>query len=165
MITNPQTKNNLLNFSRELQVVMHPSDPRAPKDKLFDLGLVISAPGSAVTGDDVYSTFPNGTAYHFLLNNSNDYLLFAKAFFIANSEGRDLIVTCAADPSSNVISALKQLSEGNVFIMPNFNKQELFSMPLNPKTRVIFCINEDFLNEKITYPYFINLFGSVLRIK
>lgn len=165
MITKPQIKEDLLNFSKELKVVTHASDPRSPKDKIFDLGLLMLAPGSDIAETELNSFMSESATHHFLLDSSNDYLKFAKAFFIANSEGKDLIVNCIADPSSNVISALKQLSEKNIFVMPNFNEQEFFSAPLNPKTRVIFIIKEDFLNEEITYPYFINLFGSVLRIK
>jgi hypothetical protein len=38
-------------------------------------------------------------------------------------------------------------------------------MKMNPRSRVVFLIEDSVLEKDITYPYFTNLFGPVLRVK
>jgi len=100
----------------------------------------------------------------FLLNDKHEYESFLKELVIANREGQWFLVDCQADPSPTIITVLKQISEDNAFTVSHFEGQELFRMTLNPRTRIIFCLDSDFLEKEITYPFFMNLFGPVIRI-
>lgn len=139
--------------------------PWEPKKKLSDLGLIIFETKSKATAKDIYELLPEGKSLFFELANPYYYEDFVKKLVIANREGQWLIVDCKADPAPTIIQIIKQLSETNEFSLSHFEDKEIFSMKLNPKTRVIFCIENDFLETKITYSYFISLFGPILRLK
>jgi len=158
-----KTQEELNQFFEVIEKVTVPSDPRSLR-KIYDLGLIIFEPNSSLKVNDVYSLFPSGKARIFSLNNKHEYESFLKELVIANREGQWLLVDCQTDPSPTIINVLKQLSEDNTFTISHFEDQELFRMDLNPKTRIIFCLDSNFLEKEITYPFFINLFGPVIRI-
>jgi len=157
------TKEKLKEFFEVLEKVSIPEDPSSRK-LIFDLGLVIFEPTSSLKAEDVFTLLPEGKARFFGLKDRYDVENFLKALVIANREGQWLLVDCQADPAPGIIGILKQLSEDNSFTVSHFEEKELFRMELNPKTRIIICVNSDFLETKITYPFFINLFGPVIRI-
>lgn len=154
----------LLEFFEVLEKVAVPSDPRDQKKLVYDLGLVIFEENSRLKAEDILKLFPNGKCRFFKLDNPYTFDGFLKELVIADREGQWLIVDCHADLSPTIIGILKQLSEDNAFTVSHFEGKELFRMELNPKTRIIFCINSMFLETKITYPFFMNLFGPVIRI-
>jgi len=157
-------KKELTLFFEALEKVKFPSDPREPGKLVYDLGLIVfESPLSPKTGD-VYNLFPEGKTRLYKLDNPFDHERFLKELVLANREGQWFLVDCQADPSPTIIGILKQLSEDNAFTAPHFEEKELFRMELNPKTRVIFAIQTDFLETKITYPFFINIFGPIIRI-
>ncbi len=159
---NEEVKKELASFINSLDVVLTPSDLRAPKDLFFDSGLVVFE-DSLVGVDEVADCLAEEKRKVFLLDNEYDDYGFLKALIEANEKGQWLIVDCKIDPSPQMISILKQVSDRNSFTVPNFNNQELFSLKINSNTRIIFCIESKLL-EKITYPSFVNLFGPVIRI-
>jgi len=150
-------------FFEVIEKVAVPSDPRSLRI-IYDLGLIIFKPKSSLRTSDIYSLFPSGKARVFLLNDKHEYESFLKELVIANREGQWFLVDCQADPSPTIITVLKQISEDNAFTVSHFEGQELFRMTLNPRTRIIFCLDSDFLEKEITYPFFMNLFGPVIRI-
>ena len=162
MITELQQK-EIREFFNALEKVTH-GEPFAPTEELFDLGLVIFEPESKATAKDIYTLLPEGKGLFFELINPYYYEDFAKKLVTANREGRWLVVDCKTDPAPTIIQIIKQLSETNEFSLSHFEDKEIFSMKLNPKTRIIFCIDNEFLETKITYPYFISLFGPILRL-
>lgn len=103
-------------------------------------------------------------ANFFTIANSYNYKDFFKELVVANKEGKQLIVNCQVDPSPELIGVLKQLSEDDIFSLSHFQNKKNFREKLNPKTRLIFCIKSIDLEIKITYPFFINLFGSIIKI-
>lgn len=159
-----KTIEELNDFFEVLEKVSAPSDLREPGKLVFDLGLVIFEPESSLEVYDVFDLLPKGKAQFFKLENPYYFDDFIKELVIANREGQWFLVDCQTDPAPTIIGILKQLSEDNAFTVSNFEDKELFTMKLNPKTRIIFCIKSDFLETKITYPFFMNLFGSVIRI-
>ncbi len=159
-----KTREEIENFFDVLENVFYPADIREPNKLIYDLGLIIFEDETNIEAKDVFDLLPKGKARFYMLNNSYFYDDFVKELVIANREGQWLIVDCQADPAPTIIGILKQLSEDNTFTIPHFEGKELFRMELNTKTRVIFCIKSTLLEEKITYPFFINLFGPVLRI-
>jgi hypothetical protein len=158
-----KNQKELNQFFEAIEKVATPSDPRSQR-RIYDLGLIIFEPNSSLRTNDIYNLFPPGKARLFLLNNKHEYESFLKELVIANREGQWFLVDCQADLSPTIITVLKQLSEDNAFTVPHFEGQELFRMDLNPKTRIIFCLDSDFLGKEITYPFFMNLFGPVIRI-
>jgi len=159
-----QVTQELNHFFEVVEKVSTPSDPREPRKLVFDLGLVIFEPSSFLKAEDVFNLIPEGKSRFFKLNNSHNIDDFIKELVIANREGQWFLVDCQSDPHPTIIGILKQLSEDNVFTLSHFEEKELVQIKLNPKTRIIFCINSDFLEKEITYPFFINLFGPVIRI-
>ena len=83
---------------------------------------------------------------------------------MGNREGQWLVVDCSCDPTPAVIQVLKQISQDNEFTISQFEGKELFTMKMDPKSRVIFLVGSDVLEKEITYPYFMDLFGPILRI-
>lgn len=158
-----ETKKKIENFFEVLEKVAAPSDPRSRKP-VYDLGLVIFEKNSKERSWEIFNLLPKGKARFFLLNNSYYYDDFLKELVIAIREGQWLVVDCQADPFPTIIGILKQLSEDNAFTVSHFEGKGLFRMELSLKTRIIFCLNSEFLETKITYPFFMNLFGSVIRI-
>ena len=71
---------------------------------------------------------------------------------------------CQVDPHPTLIGVLKSLSESNDFTLAHFEDQEFFWMTLNVRTRVVFLIDSNILEMKITHPYFLNLFGPIQRL-
>jgi hypothetical protein len=158
-----KNQKELNQFFEVIEKVAVPSDPRSQR-RIYDLGLIIFEPNSSLRTNDIYNLFPPGKARLFLLNNKHEYESFLKELVIANREGQWFLVDCQADPSPTIITVLKQISEDNAFTISHFEGKELFRMELNSKTRIIFCIDSDFLEKEITYPFFMNLFGPVIRI-
>lgn len=161
-MTNKQKK-EIEEFFQNLEKVTH-FEPREPQKLLFDLGLVIFEPHTKIKAKDIYNLLPKGRGIFLEVDNPNNSDDFLKNLVMANREGKWLMVDLKADPASLIIQIIKQLSETNEFSVSHFEDKELFGMKLNPKTRVIFCIENDFLETKITYPYFLSLFGPILRI-
>ncbi len=155
-----EIKKEIKEFFEILEKVAVPSDPRSLVP-VYDLGLIIFEKNNK--SKEIVDLLPKGRARFFVLNNPYSFDDFLKELVIANREGQWLIVDCQADPSPTVISVLKQLSEDNSFTVSHFEDKELFRMELNPKTRIVFCVDSEFLEKKITYPFFMNLFGPVIR--
>lgn len=159
-----KTKEELNHFFEVLEKVSSPSDFREPKKLVFDLGLIVSEDDSSLKANDILNLLPQGKVRLFKLDNPYAFDDFLKELVVANRGGQWFLVDCKADPAPTIIGILKQLSEDNAFTVSHFEDKELFQMELNPKTRIIFCVQSDFLETKITYPFFMNLFGPVIRI-
>lgn len=162
-ITTNQQK-EIKEFFEVLEKVSH-FEPAEPNKKFFDLGLVIFEPNSSISAKKVYKLLPNGKALSHILDNPYSYDDFVKKLVTANREGQWLIIDCQADPAPTITTILKQVNEDSEFTISHFEDKELFRMALNPKTRIVFCINSQTLEETITYPYFLSLFGPIIRIK
>lgn len=163
MSIEPEVKKEIEEFLLAVEKVTH-SEPYEPQKQLFDLGLVIFESESKLNAKDIYNCLPKGKAIFFELNNPYYSDDFIRNLVIANREGQWLIVDLKTDPSPTIIGIIKSLSETNEFTVSHFEGKELFMMKLNPKTRIIFCIENEFLETKITYPYFLSLFGPILRL-
>ena len=161
------TKEELNHFFEVVEKVKIPSilSSGLPSKKLiFEMGLIIFESKSSLKAEDVFKILPEGKARFFKLKDRYDWEDFLKELVIANREGQWLFVNCQADPAPTVIGILKQISGDNVFTVLHFEDKELFRMELNSKTRLIFAIQSDFLEREITYPFFMNLFGPIIRI-
>ncbi len=140
-------------------------DSREPNKALADLGLVVFKKGNPVEIKKVLDILPKGKTLLVKLDNQYFADDFFKKLVMANREEQWLVVDCSCDPAPAVIQVLKQISQNNAFTISHFEGKELFTMKMDPKSRVIFFIDNAVLEKEITYPYFINLFGPILRIK
>ncbi|MBI2035119.1 MAG: hypothetical protein HYT12_00345 [Candidatus Liptonbacteria bacterium] len=136
-------------------------DVRSP---LFDSGLIILEPKSKNSAENIVKALPAGKAIFHALSDSYESESFARKLVIANREGEWLIVECSTDPAPTVIQILKQIAEDNRFALLNFENKEIASFELNPKTRIIMVAKNKTIEEQISYPFFFNLFGPILRI-
>jgi len=159
---NKNQKQEIEEFFEILEKVSSPSDIREPNKLVYDLGLIILE--NKIDPKEIFNLLTPGKARYFELDNPYVYDDFFRELVIANREGQWFFVNLQVDPAPTIIGILKQLSEDNSFTISHFEDEEFFRMNLNPKTRIIFCIESDFLETKITYPFFLNLFGPILRI-
>jgi len=157
-------KDEVRDFFEALEKVSH-FEPREPAKQLFDLGLIIFEKGSRLSAEDIFQFLPEGKGALYIINDPNSYEGFLEKLVMTLREGMWLVVDCQADPAPQIIQALKQLSDSNEFTLGYFEEKELFNMKLSQKSRIVFCLKNDFLEEKITHPYFMSLFGPILRIK
>lgn len=138
-------------------------DSREPNKSLVDSGLIIFKKTSPTAVAGILSTLPKGKTILMKLDNKHFADEFFKKLVMANREGQWLAVDCSCDPAPAIIQTLKQISQDNEFTLPHFEGKELFAMKMNPKSRVIFSIADNILEKEITYPYFMDLFGPILR--
>ena len=96
------------------------------------------------------------------INDSNESESFTYSLISANKKGKLLIINLECDPLNDMITILKQLSEDNEFSV--IDNDKLKFRRLNPATRIIVCAKRLLIEEKVTYPYFYELFGPVLVI-
>lgn len=158
-----QTAEKLKGFFQAVQYVTH-ADSREPAHTIHDMGLIIEERKGACAPDALTALLGADCAHFFTLENSVAVDDFVEALIHANERGRMLIVTCLTDPTPTIIGILKQLSENDTCAIPNVCGKEIFPLSPHPDTRIVFCISSHDMEQTITYPYFINLFGPVLRI-
>ena len=139
-------------------------DSREPNKILFDSGLIILKKSNSAAVKSVLGALPKGKAVLMKLDNRHFTEEFFKKLVMVNREGQWLVVDCSCDPAPGVIQTLKQINQDNEFTFLHFEGKELFTMKMNPKSRVVFLIEDNVLEKEITYPYFTNLFGPILRI-
>lgn len=129
-----------------------------------DLGLIIFEKGSSFKVDDILKVMPEGKGLEVVIDNPWDKDLFTKKLVEANREGQYLVIDLRVDPHPKILAILKNLISLGSINTSHFEDKELFRVSLNPKTRLIFCAKRNILEEVITYPYFINLFGPILSL-
>lgn len=149
-------------FFNSLTLVTHPAD--GSLNQLFDSGLILFEPDTTTTITDIVSIFLPTRHKVFILNSQYGDELFVQAFLTANQTGQLLFVDCQADPCPPIIQILKGISEDNACIVTDTKTGQITKIALHPKTRIIFCLTEKVLSEKITYPFFTSLFGPILRL-
>ncbi len=163
-LSQKQTAENLKDFFQAVQRVTH-ADPREPARQLYDMGLIIQERGTKTcTPITLDALLGQGRAHYFTLQNRYTADDFINVLVEANDNGLLLVVSCMADPAPAVITLLKQLSETGACTIPDANTKEAKVLSLHPDARIVFCLSSQTLEQIITYPYFINLFGPVLRI-
>jgi len=89
---------------------------------------------------------------------------FIKAVQGANKKGMWMVFYLNCDLHPEVIRILKQIAEENEFAIEDQDARKIINVKLNPKMRIICVASRQTIEEKITYPYFYNLFGPVLSL-
>lgn len=163
-IPTPQQRKEIKEFFEVIERVTH-RWPLASLRELYDMGLIILEPNASLQAKDIANLLPKGRTLFYTLKNSYEYEEFSKKLVTANREGQWFVVNCQADPAPTIITILNQISEENAFTLTHFEGKDLFQMELHPKTRIVFLINSQTLETEITYPYFLSLFGPVIRVK
>lgn len=158
-----QTAEKLKGFFQAVHYVTH-ADSREPAHTIHDMGLIIEERKGACAPDALTAILGADRAHFFTLENSVTVDDFIEALNHTNDRDGMLIIRCLVDPAPTVIGILKQLSENDICAIPNVCGKEIFSLSLHSDTRIVFCISSQVLEQVITYPYFITLFGAVLRI-
>ncbi|MBT7556592.1 hypothetical protein HN615_06670 [Candidatus Woesearchaeota archaeon] len=132
---------------------------------LYENGLVVfENNNSDLSARDVFEILPKGKGVFITINNPHDYGEFIKTFSITNREGQWLIIDLQCDPHPKIIGALKKITEDNETVVSDFKGKELSLIKLNSKTRIVFCANRLLIEDKISYPYFYNIFGPILNL-
>lgn len=148
-----------------LEVIEIKSKDSDSHNELADNGLIIvEKEKSEISSQDVLKELPEGRCRSISIINAQDYESFINAFSIANREGQYLLVDLQCDPHPNIISILKQISEGNEASILTYKDREEYLIKLNPKTRIIFYGRRELFEDQITYPHFYDLFGPILSL-
>ena len=139
-------------------------DPSS-NNPIFENGLVVfEGDSSKISAKDVFSLLPSGKGLFITLDNSFDYNEFIRNFSIANREGQWLVVDLQCDPHPDIIGIMKQVAEDNEATISGYKNKDLYPIKLNPKTRIVVCVNRNLAETVITYPFFYNLFGPNLSL-
>lgn len=135
------------------------------KDKiLFDSGLIILEDSTGLNPGELADKLGSIKPVIYILDNEYSTDSFVSALVEANEKGTWLFVQCASDLNSTVLSILDQINDRNSFTISNYLDNEVFSLQLTEKTRIAFCLKNSDL-AKISDPYFLNMFGPVLRVR
>lgn len=162
MITS-ETKQKIEHYLEIIEKSSSP-DPRQPSKTLADMGLIIFEPDSEVIAANIQDIISPEKAIIYRMNNPYDYETFLSKLIEANNNNQWLIVDCQDDFNATTVGIIKQISEMNKFTVLHFGDKDNFQLEIKPETRIIFCLQSDFLENKVTYPYFLNIFNSILRI-
>ena len=129
------------------------SDKRIP-----EMGLIICETED-VSFKEVSKKFPSGTnALSVVLRSGSGASSFFEAFAEANEKGSWLYIDVEDDPTPEIIGILKEISETGALT------REGVKIPFHEMTRVIAIVRAETLEKKITYPYFMEMFGPIARI-
>lgn len=123
-----------------------------------DLGLIIFETEEVSLPEAMKRLSAGVEASNIILQKESSADEFADTLARASEKGNWLFVVSEDDPASPVIGILKEISEKGVLLQ---NGKEI---PLHEKTRVVVLVNAETLEKKITYPYFMEMFGPIARI-
>jgi hypothetical protein len=125
---------------------------------ISDMGLIVHET-EEISLPEISKLLPSGIdAISGVLREGNDAEYFANVFTDANESGKWLLVAIENDVTHVMLGYLKEISENGVLSQ---NGKEI---PLRETTRVIVAVGNETLEKKITYPYFMEMFGPIARI-
>lgn len=128
------------------------------QSSLFDNALAVIE-DTSIDGGHIKDCFDKNKIVYVSINNPQNNSDFLSNLHQANKEGKTFVIYLDCDPHPDIISILKQLAETNEYVDENDTDQQL-----NKETRILVCAKRKLIEEKISYPYFYNLFGPVIII-
>jgi len=157
-------------FVEVLEKVSHFKNPFAKNEKFYDLGLIIKEGGVKFDFDDFKNVVEDREKYSFFAidknTSENDFLKFLVETLEAK---KSPVIEIKDDLKGRCLTQLKRLAELNKIQILNFDYQgetkEVFNMKLPKESRIIMVISRNTLEEKITYPRFLQCFGPKLILK
>lgn len=155
-------KEKIKKFVEILDKVSHPNLPWAKNEKFYDLGLIIGEKGVKFGFDDFKKAVGDARKYRFFtINRKSEQDDFLK-FLVETLEAKKwLVIEIKDDLRGKCLTQLKRLSELNSIQLLN---KEVFNLKLPEESRIVVIIDRDILEKKISYPYFIQLFGPKISL-
>jgi hypothetical protein len=158
-----QQKEKLNRFFEAVNLVSHPRGI-GTKEEVFDLGLIILEKDTKVTLEDIQKELQK-VKFEFLEYDEKVFWEeFLKKIVDALEKEKWILFNIKADPDHYFLNALKTLSEGNFIQALNFRGKEIFNFKLPLKSRIVCVIEREFLEKKLSYPYFLNIFGPIISL-
>ena len=157
-------------FVKVLKKVSYSKNPFDKNEKFCDLGLIIKERGVKFDFDDFKNVAEDREKYNFFIIDKNtsegDFLKFLVETLEAK---KSPVIEIKDDLKGRCLTQLKRLAELNKIQILNFDYQgetkEVFNMKLPKESRIIMVISRNTLEEKITYPRFLQCFGPKLILK
>lgn len=134
-------------------------------NQTFDLGLIIKESKSEIVSDTVFNALKEIINIEKIIYDESildeDVILKMIESFKKNNW---LFLEIKKDIGSLLLNQLKHLVNFNNLQIINFNNQDVFQMKMPHNSRIIIFSERNFIENKISYPHFYNLFGPVLNI-
>lgn len=151
----------LKDFIKTVKEVKIPK-PENTNSILPDLGLIIMD-NDSLNFDNIITSLGEIAKYQIDLDRFSNEIFINKLTNI-NSEGKWLFVNCTEEPSPEITQILNQIATDGSFTTTVDLNKPLKKITIDQNTRIIFIVKNSIL-ENFVNPYFLNMFGPVLRIK
>lgn len=153
-------KEELEQFIRLLQKV------QKQPSQTFDLGLIVKESESKINSEEVLAAIrkiveSEKVIYDKLITDEDMIEKIIEAF----ENNKWIFLEIKKDISSLLLNQLKHLANSNSLRLIDYKGRDLAEIKMPENSRVIVFSERDFIENKITYPYFYRLFGPTLSIK
>ncbi|MEO0100996.1 MAG: hypothetical protein ABIK84_01180 [candidate division WOR-3 bacterium] len=152
-------KEKLKQFLELLQRIKH------PQKRTFDLGLVVKESKSEVKSDEVFKEIQKEIKIEKVVYDEkvfdDDVIEQIINLF---KDKKWVFLEIRKDIKSPLLNQLKHLANYNSFQLIDYKGQDVFEMKMPEESRLIVFAERDFIENKISYPYFYTLFGPILSI-
>jgi len=153
-------KNDLNIFIHLLQKVFTQKQPP------FDLGLIVKESESQIDVKEVFEEIKKSVDIERIIY---DETIFDEdtidKIIDAFQKNKWIFLEIKKDIGSPLLNQLKHLANHNSLQLIDYQGKDIFEMKMPENSRVIVFAERDFIENKITYPYFYRLFGPTLSLK
>jgi len=134
--------------------------------RTFDLGLIVKELGSQIEVEEVFEEIKKIVDIERIVY---DETIFDEDVIdkIVNTfqKNKWVFLEIKKDISSPLLNQLKHLANHNFLQLIDYQGKDVFEMKMPENSRVIVFAERDFIENKISYPYFYRLFGPTLSLK
>lgn len=133
--------------------------------KTFDLGLIIKEPKSKTEIEEVFSQVKKLVKVEKIIYSQSaiDEDIFEKIIDVFKNK-KWVFLEIKKDLTSPFLNQLKHLSNYNSLQLVDYKRKDLFEMKIPKDCRLIVYGEREFIENKISYPYFYRLFGPTLNV-
>lgn len=128
-----------------------------------DIGLVIAESKGSRPDKKFWEEIDKNALYQ-AIDEPKSVDSFIEKLIQAQKQGKRLILDIKIDPYSTVISLLKEISQFGKFNVKNAEGYTIEKVGIRPGS-IIVVAEKDFIDNKITYPNFYNIFDSAFSLK
>jgi len=153
-------KEKLDKFIHLLKIV-HTMPPLTGKS---DLGLIVKEPESKISSDEVLEEIKKIVAIEKISYNESisDEETIERIIEVLK-ENKWIFLEIKKDIKSPLLNQLRYLADHNILQLIDYKDQDLTEIKIGD-SRIIIFAERDFIENKITYPYFYRLFGPTLSL-
>jgi hypothetical protein len=136
------------------------------KQPPFDLGLIVKEPQSRIGAKKVFEEIKKivdieRIVYDETIFDEDVINKIVDAF----QKNKWVFLEIKKDIGSPLLNQLKHLANHNFLQLIDYRGKDVFEMKMPENSRMIVFAERDFIENKISYPYFYRLFGPTLSLK